>query len=454
MGSIEIDPKELSRFTEVSGSYVDKEGNPVSVPIEVEVKAPNEFRVKLPRGVDPREVVGRKFTIIFNHITPLPIGGYTERRYLAYRCEIRSEGGELIATPYRRYGWDEGKIPFFQYCELTVNNAKKYLKRRGLELGSTFRPKLGAINTFIRITRLPFLLASVISVLAGASVAFYQGYFDALIFALTMIGIASAHIALNMINDYFDTKLGADVMNVAPTPFSGGSRSLIYGLVTTGRLTLLIAVFSGITLGIGAYLAVLRGVFQISSLVALGFFLIYFYTAPPIKLAYRGLGELAVALGFGPVIVIGSYFVQTQQFALEPVLVSIPVGLLIMLILYVNEIPDSPYDAAAHKRTLVVRLRRETVMSMYRLMLATTYGLIVAYALTGIAPLTVLLALLTVPYAARVYRGVKVTYNQTYNMIPYLGGNINLTIGTGAILAFGYLIARPLEILLGVPLTL
>ena len=81
------------------------------------------------------------------------------------------------------------------------------------------------------------------------------------------------------------------------------------------------------------------------------------YTAPPLKFVYRGLGEVAVAIGFGPLMLLGAYVVQTGgALAWEPFVASIPIALLVALILYVNEIPDRRGDAQAGKRTLPVRL--------------------------------------------------------------------------------------------------
>lgn len=75
------------------------------------------------------------------------------------------------------------------------------------------------------------------------------------------------------------------------------------------------------------------------------------------------MGELAVGIGFGPLLVLGSYFVQTQSFSLEAFLGSIPVGLLVMLILYVNEIPDRTWDDEAGKKTLVARMREDSAVT-------------------------------------------------------------------------------------------
>ena len=90
-----------------------------------------------------------------------------------------------------------------------------------------------------------------------------------------------------------------------------------------------------------------------------GFIVSLGYTAPPLKFVYRGLGEVAVALGFGPLMLLGAYVVQTGgALAWEPFVASLPIALLVALILYVNEIPDRRGDARAGKRTLPVRFSR------------------------------------------------------------------------------------------------
>ena len=109
-----------------------------------------------------------------------------------------------------------------------------------------------------------------------------------------------------------------------------------------------------------------------------GFIVSLGYTAPPLKFVYRGLGEIAVALGFGPLMLLGAYVVQTRgALAWEPFVASIPVALLVALILYVNEIPDRRGDARAGKRTLPVRFSREAVIGGYNVAVAAAYVAIV-----------------------------------------------------------------------------
>jgi len=257
---------------------------------------------------------------------------------------------------------------------------------------------------------------------------------------LTFLGLALIHMGLNVANDYFDTVLGADPANRRPTPFSGGSRSILYGLISESGARALYASLFGSGVAIGLYLALTRGLLPILGLTALGLFLAYFYTAPPIKLAYRGLGELAVGTGFGPVIVMGTYFVQTQRFSLDALVASIPIGLLIMLILYVNEIPDAEFDRIAGKRQLVTRFSREQALAFLAGSLAATYSVIALIPVLRLGPPTVLVALATIPLAVKVYQGARSNFGKQYEMIPTMSLNVNNAAITGALIAAGYFV--------------
>ena len=131
-----------------------------------------------------------------------------------------------------------------------------------------------------------------------------------------------------------------------------------------------------------------------------GFIVSLGYTAPPLKFVYRGLGEIAVALGFGPLMLLGAYVVQTGgRLAWEPFVASIPIALLVALILYVNEIPDRRGDAYAGKRTLPVRFSPSTIITGYNVAAAAAYVAVVIGVVAGVLPIPTLLMLLTIPLA-------------------------------------------------------
>ena len=171
---------------------------------------------------------------------------------------------------------------------------------------------------------------------------------------------------------------------------------------------------------------------------------------------YRGLGEVAVAIGFGPLMLLGAYVVQTGgALAWEPFVASIPVAILVALILYVNEIPDRRGDARAGKRTLPVRLSRETVITIYNVAVALAYVALVAGVVVGILPVPTLLMLLSIPLALRVSRGLRPNYDNPYGLMAIMGVNVQLHLRAGLLLLLAYVIVLVVAAVApGVPLFL
>ena len=221
--------------------------------------------------------------------------------------------------------------------------------------------------------------------------------------------------------------------------FSGGSRVVHYGLLTLRQITLLSAAFYVVGIGIGLYLCATRGWISSGSAPA-GALLSVFYTAPPLQLVHRGLGEIDVFLGFGPIMALGAYYVQAQEFDLEPLLASIPVGILIALVLYVNEVPDRPADAAAEARTAGAVLSGRDRQRV-RVAVALTFALIVVFALAGWIVRPAIIALAAAPLALPVYRALKSSYDQPYALIAGDGKEHALHLATGVLLILGYVIA-------------
>ncbi|MGD9403167.1 MAG: 1,4-dihydroxy-2-naphthoate octaprenyltransferase [bacterium] len=213
---------------------------------------------------------------------------------------------------------------------------------------------------WVRASRAPFLSASLVPVLLGAFAAFWRdGSFSAWRLALTLAGIACVHLGANLANDYYDYKTGCDSENPEPTPFSGGSRVIQDGLISSGAIIGASAALSAVGAAIGLYLNSLvpgNGVIMLALAGIAGGFL---YTAVPVNLSYRGLGEAVVFFCFGPLLVAGSYMVQAGRLDLWALAVSIPAGLLVLAILLVNEVLDVEWDGRAGKNTVVVWLGRE-----------------------------------------------------------------------------------------------
>jgi 1,4-dihydroxy-2-naphthoate octaprenyltransferase len=177
-----------------------------------------------------------------------------------------------------------------------------------------------------------------------------------------------------------------------------------------------IAAFGG-ALAVGVYLTS-RVDWPILAFAVLGGLAAIFYVAPPIRWAYRGLGETVIALSYGPWMVLGSLYLHTRELSWGALLASLVPGLLIMALAVVNAIPDFHQDRLVGKRNLVVRLGRRGGVRLY-LGLATA-GLAVAGAgaIAGIFPLACLSALLALPLLIASARVAFRTYERPRRFVP------------------------------------
>lgn len=249
-------------------------------------------------------------------------------------------------------------------------------------------------------SRPKFLVASAAPVLVGSALGFaVSGTFSPGLFVLALLAIMFLHSGANMANDYFDHTSRNDWVNQNPTPFSGGRRYIQQGILSP-RTTLLLALFA---LTIGSILGIVivyltRSVF-ILVLGLIGLLGGFFYTAPPLRLGYRSIGEPVIALLFGLLPVYGSYYLQTETIDIIPLLPAVIVGTLIFLVILINEFPDVAADAAVNKRTLVVRFGVPASIWIYRIALVTSYFVAAAALIYRHFVFAGLLYLLTLPIA-------------------------------------------------------
>jgi 1,4-dihydroxy-2-naphthoate polyprenyltransferase len=421
-------------------TFVDADGYPVSVALEAAIDADaGTATLPVPAGMTvPNETT---ISLTGSHIRPQPGYGYDERRHVTVWGRATSSAGRIVFEATRAWGWDEAEVPFFEYSERSLGQSKKYFDALSVERGTPVKPRLSFGWLALRTTRLPFLSATIVPVVLGIAIAARQGAFDLLTAVLTVVGAAFVQLGLNVANDVFDSVQGADDANVTPTQFSGGSRVIQYGLVSFRRMATIATVFyigAGL---VGLILLALRPSPALLAIGIAGFIVSIGYTAPPLKLVYRGLGEIAVAVGFGPLMLLGGYVVQTGgALAWEPFVASLPIALLVMLILYVNEIPDRRGDARAGKRTLPVRLSKPTVITGYRLSAVAAYVIIVGGVLVGLLPIPALLALLTIPLALQVSRGLDPNYDNPYGLMAIMGVNVKVHLYAGLLLLAGYVV--------------
>ncbi len=432
--------EKLATYPFVILTWIDADGYPFSAAVTATIDpAGGTAGFAAPAGM--QVPVGPEITLTGSHIRPQPGYGYDERRHVTVWGRAATDGDRLTFAAARAWGWDEAELPFFEYSERSIGQSRRYFDALSAERGTPVKPRLSLGWLALRTTRLPFVSATIVPVVLGIAIAATHGAFDWFTALLTIIGATCVQLGLNVANDVFDSVQGADDANVTPTQFSGGSRVIQYGLVSLRGMAGLATLFYGIAAVIGIILLVLRGSPALLAIGVIGFIVSIGYTAPPLKLVYRGLGEIAVAIGFGPLMLLGAYVVQTGgTLSWEPFVASLPIALLVTMILYVNEIPDRRGDARAGKRTLPVRFPESTIIAGYAIAAGAAYVILVAGVVTGILPIPALLALLTIPLALQVARGLRPNYDNPYGLMAVMGVNVKVHLYVGLLLLAGYLV--------------
>jgi len=289
--------------------------------------------------------------------------------------------------------------------------------------------------------RAPFFTAAVVPTLLGTALAWHAlGEFDALLFLLTLVGVVMAHAGTNVVNDYFDYKSGTDVMNRNRSPFNGGSPFLLDGTLTPTQVYRGAMAMFAIAAIIGLYLAY-SVTWVIIPLGVIGIGLGYFYTSPRVNLAGMGVGELAVGMGFGPLIVEGAYIVQTGVLSLEAFLAGLPVGLLIGLVLFINQFPDMEADKNAGKVHWVARMGLKSASAWYVGLMVATFVTIALLWSMEIYPVYVLVALAPAALAFKASRIVREKYNQFKELLPAQAMTVQIHLLVGLLLSVGFIVA-------------
>ena len=211
------------------------------------------------------------------------------------------------------------------------------------------------LRRYFAATRPAFLSVTFFAVMIGLATASTGGKVDLLRAVVTLVFALCAHAGVNVLNDYYDALNGSDAANTERLyPYTGGSRFIQNGVLSLRATrwfgyTLMAAVIPA-----GLWLSLVSAPALLGIGLA-GLLIGWAYSAPPLQLMCRGLGELAIAAGWW-LVVVGSDFVQRGSFAPLPMIAAVSYALLVVNILYINQFPDRRADASAGKRTLVVRL--------------------------------------------------------------------------------------------------
>ncbi len=298
-----------------------------------------------------------------------------------------------------------------------------------------------AMLFWFKASRPEFFTASLVPVAVGAAAAYHssgQILWDYLL--LTLLALVLLHAAANLANDYYDHLSGNDEINVEYVrPFSGGSRLIQQGRVAPRAILLasLICLFIGSLMGL--YLVWMRG-WPILVLGAVGGLSGFFYTARPLQLGYRGIGELFIGLDFGILPVLGTYYVQLQQFSVAALAASLPVAFLIMAVLWINQFQDFAADKAVDKRHWVVRLGRQRASYVYAGMIICAYVSLLASIAMGWLPQLAILPVIMLPLAVFAVRTAFAHYDNPAQLTPANATTIALHLLAGLLLAAGLVV--------------
>jgi len=302
-------------------------------------------------------------------------------------------------------------------------------------------PKNAKLEAWYRAARPRTLTATYIPLLLAGVLALSEGVFDLLRFVLALVGAVSLQIGANLVNEYFDYVRGSDTHKEAGQGMIIKNKLLTPGEVRNGAI-------GSIAVGtvIGLILVALTG--PLLLWIGLGGVLVVIlYTAGPLPLAYIGLGEIAVFIFMGPLMVLGAYYVMARQFEVKPLWIALPIAFLTAAIMHANNVRDLEADRAAHKRTLAVLFGRRFARVEYLLLIGGSFFALVTLVALGQLPPLTLVALATLQEAR-----ILVMLTQLHEDVPTLhmvqGRTARLLRDFGSAIVIGWLATLMLNALL------
>ncbi len=293
--------------------------------------------------------------------------------------------------------------------------------------------------------RADFLVLAVFLVAIGLSyTALYQpAAFQWLDAVLIAVGTISAHISVNLFNEWSDYKTEID-FHTSRTPFSGGSGMLSGGKTNPGQvkagaiISLLLAAIIGIYFIITSHWSILL-------IAVIGAFAIVFYTN---FLARYLLGEFFAGLALGALVVIGAYIAMaaspgqavSEIVPLEVWLISIPPGILTFLLLLLNEFPDVDADRAGGRRHIVITFGKKVAARIYTAGMLATYAVIVLLPILDISSYWLYLALLPLPAGLKAAHIALNHGHDNVKLLPAQGMNVVTVLATDLLIAVSVII--------------
>jgi 1,4-dihydroxy-2-naphthoate octaprenyltransferase len=298
-----------------------------------------------------------------------------------------------------------------------------------------------AARNIIRALRLPFVAASILPFLAGSLLA-GKGINLMRLF-LGLSAVIYTHLGANLLNDYADSKSGADSKDARYFGFFGGSKLIQEGILkesfclNTGLFFLASAVSS---------IFVLASLMKSESILwysALAVILAVSYSCKPFQLSYRRMGEAVVFILFGPAAVMGGYFIQTGVFPdMRAFILSLPFGFLTTAILFANEVPDFADDRNSGKYTLVSISGPYNAFIFYGALVAMAFVSISANIIFGVISPVAIASFFFIFMPLRAFKTIRQFPQDKIRLLESSGLTIALQGILGVILIMGVLCRR------------
>ncbi|MFC3768051.1 prenyltransferase [Paenibacillus sp. GCM10012303] len=298
------------------------------------------------------------------------------------------------------------------------------------------------LKLWMKASRFRVLPVMVIPVVLGGLGAYaWDGVFHPGLFLITLLGAGAAHLFSNMINDLWDYRNGVDVAAKETAAAISTNSGFLAGGIMAQR-TFAAATWSLFALAVvcGVVVSLASGWWALA-FGALGGAIAYFYVAPPLKFGYRGKGfsEIAILLSFGILPVMGTYYVQVEQFGYRPLLLSLPIGLLTTLVLFNHHFLHWQADRKSGKRTLVVVWGEKKALVFSKGLAVLAYVSLIVCAAAGAVPWYALLALITAIPLLRVYGTMK-DENESRAYLPLMGASLKASVRCGGLMGLALLV--------------
>jgi len=296
---------------------------------------------------------------------------------------------------------------------------------------------MSVASTVAQSARPNFLILAPVCVFPGLAAAHAAGHTpDLATVVLIVLAAILAHAAVNLLNEWDDFRSGLDLATQR-TPFSGGSGALpAYPAAASAVLAAGLATLTVSAL-IGLYLMSVAGPgLLLPGLVGLALVLAYtaWITRRPL------LCLIAPGLGFGPIMVAGSYYAVTGEYSLAVVWASLTPMFLVSGLLLINQLPDLEPDRDHGRLHFPILMGRQAAARLFVSVLALAYLVPVTGVLAGVLPLMALLVLIPAPAAVILGRMVLMHAENTRELTAWLGVNVATLMVTIVMLGLGFLI--------------